>query len=169
MGNEYRLRIAGLLMTQKQTTAELADTLGLKQAAVLEHLAMLRHFGLLNTETRDQQTCYRFNTQTLYDLNRTLLSREALPTPIDNLPDEAVRKALLPFFEGQRLTALPMGQKFQMLIEWLVTQFDRDVRYPEQQVNEIIARYHEDYATLRRAMIDAGLMARDHGVYWRVA
>ena len=128
----------------------------------------MRELGLLNTAQRDQQTHYRFNTQALYEMNRTLLSREILPSPIDNLPDEAARKALRPFFEGQRLTTLPMGAKFEMLIRWLVTQFDTGVRYNERQINEIITRYHEDYATLRRAMVDAGLMERDHGVYWRV-
>jgi hypothetical protein len=167
MGNEYRLRMAGQLMTKPQTSTELAAAFGLKPQAVLEHIAAMRHLGLVSAETREgSDTCYRFNTQALYDLNRTLLSRQAQPTPVDHLPDET-RKALLPFFQGQRLVSLPSGKKFHLLIGWLATQFEQGVRYNERQVNEIISRYHEDYATLRRALIDARLMERDHGEYWR--
>ena len=34
-------------------------------------------------------------------------------------------------------------------------------------VTEIIGRVHPDFATLRREMIDTGLMAREREVYWR--
>jgi hypothetical protein len=43
-----------------------------------------------------------------------------------------------------------------------------DRRYPEREVNEIISRHHPDYASLRRALVDHGLMARDAGTYWRL-
>jgi hypothetical protein len=42
------------------------------------------------------------------------------------------------------------------------------VRYPEKQVNEILARYHEDTATLRREMIGYRMLARAGGEYWRL-
>jgi hypothetical protein len=41
------------------------------------------------------------------------------------------------------------------------------VRYPEATVNEILRRYHEDVATLRRSLIDEELMQRNAGLYWR--
>ncbi len=167
MSNEYRLRMIGRMMAQPQTSTELAVALDLTTKEALEHLAALRNLGLVSMDAATNgETCYAFNPQALYAMNRKVLSREALPTPVDHLPDEA-RKALLPFFEGQRLTSLPSGKKLQLLIDWLVTQFEPGVRYNERQVNEIITRYHEDYATLRRALVDARLMARDHGEYWR--
>lgn len=167
MSNEYRLRMAGLMMVHPQTSTELAVALDLTTKEALEHLAALRQLGLVTVAVRaSDETCYCFDTQALAAMNRQVLSREALPTPVDHLPDDT-RKALLPFFEGQRLTALPSGKKFRLLIGWLATQFEPGVRYNERQVNEKILRYHEDYATLRRALIDAQLMVRDHGVYWR--
>ena len=44
-------------------------------------------------------------------------------------------------------------------------------RYSEKQVNEILKRYHEDTATLRRELVGFGLMQREggEGEYWRVA
>jgi len=45
-----------------------------------------------------------------------------------------------------------------------------DVKYTEKQVNEILGRFHEDTATLRRELIGFKLMAREGGggAYWRV-
>jgi hypothetical protein len=43
------------------------------------------------------------------------------------------------------------------------------VTYPERQVNAILQEVDPDYATLRRYLVDAGLMQRDQGVYWRTA
>jgi hypothetical protein len=42
------------------------------------------------------------------------------------------------------------------------------VQYSEKQVNEILGRFHEDTAMLRRGLVEAKMMARDHGVYWRI-
>jgi hypothetical protein len=44
------------------------------------------------------------------------------------------------------------------------------VRYSEKQVNEMLNRFHEDTATLRRELVGYGLMGREGGggEYWRV-
>jgi hypothetical protein len=34
-------------------------------------------------------------------------------------------------------------------------------------VNAILRSFYDDYVTLRRYLIDAGLMAREDGIYWR--
>jgi len=51
----------------------------------------------------------------------------------------------------------------------VVKAFEPDVRYSEQRVNEILTRFHEDIATLRRELVGYGLMNRDGGgrEYWR--
>ena len=54
------------------------------------------------------------------------------------------------------------------MLRHAVKLFEYDVNYPEKQVNQILAQLHEDTASLRREMIDYKLMARDHGIYWRV-
>jgi hypothetical protein len=42
-----------------------------------------------------------------------------------------------------------------------------DTKYPEKQLNLIIARYHDDTAALRRYMIEYGILERDvESVYW---
>jgi hypothetical protein len=35
-------------------------------------------------------------------------------------------------------------------------------------VNEILTQFHPDYASLRRYMVDYGMMQRQGGIYWRI-
>src|SRR5688500_3572466 len=100
MSNEYRLQLAGLLMNSELSVRELTDSLDLKQADVVEHLAMLREMGLVTAENRDNQTVYAFDKKALYKLNRDVMKSEPLPTPVDDYPDEAERKMLKNWFEG---------------------------------------------------------------------
>ena len=39
--------------------------------------------------------------------------------------------------------------------------------YPEAEVNDVLRRYHDDYAALRRYLVDEGFLTREAGVYWR--
>jgi hypothetical protein len=50
-----------------------------------------------------------------------------------------------------------------------VRAFEPGRRYAEPQVNEILRRFHDDTARLRRELVGAGLMARQSGEYWRTA
>ena len=46
--------------------------------------------------------------------------------------------------------------------------FDKDVIYTEKQVNEIIKNVYEDYATIRRYLVDYKILSRttDCKQYW---
>ena len=54
-----------------------------------------------------------------------------------------------------------------MLIQ-ILKRFDTERRYTQTEVNEILATATEDYATLRRYMIDYGFLGRtrDGAEYW---
>jgi hypothetical protein len=40
-------------------------------------------------------------------------------------------------------------------------------KYPEKELDAIIAKYHDDTATIRRHMIEYGILERDtESVYW---
>jgi hypothetical protein len=83
--------------------------------------------------------------------------------------DDYEHKVLRTFFEGDRLTAMPMQEKKRrVVLRWLAGHFDESIRYPEKQVNEILTRFHPDYALLRRELVDWGFMTREKGIYWRV-
>ena len=46
--------------------------------------------------------------------------------------------------------------------------FEKDRIYTEQEVNETIQKYHEDYCTLRRDMISEKMMKREGTNYQRI-
>lgn len=78
------------------------------------------------------------------------------------------RKILRTYFDGETLTRIPSSRKKRdVVLRWLVSQFDVGVRYPEAKVNEIIKRHNPDTATLRREFIMTKMMERKNSVYWR--
>jgi hypothetical protein len=77
-------------------------------------------------------------------------------------------RVLATFMERGRLTQIPAKRKKRLVVlRWLADHFRPAERYSEAQVNDLLRRYHEDVASLRRAMVDEELMQRSHGLYWR--
>ena len=72
--------------------------------------------------------------------------------------------------DGQ-LKAIPtQRKKLEVVLRFVVQAFELDVRNTEKQVNEILSRFYDDVAGLRRELIGFDLMgsASDGGEYWRV-
>ena len=68
-----------------------------------------------------------------------------------------------------RLKALPAQEKkFLAVLRYAVRLFNEDKTYPEKVVNQKLATLHEDTASLRRGLIEYGLMTRASGIYSRV-
>ena len=100
-------------------------------------------------------------------MNKEIFSQEQLASLVDDVMDDSERKVMAAFFEGDQLVTFPSSQKrYMIILRWLANKFEEDVRYPEKQVNEILGRHNEDYATLRRDLVDFGFMAREKGIYW---
>jgi hypothetical protein len=55
-----------------------------------------------------------------------------------------------------------------VILKYLARDFMPGVRYTESQVNQMLRKYHEDTAALRRYMVDNGLLEREKGIYWSV-
>jgi hypothetical protein len=82
--------------------------------------------------------------------------------------DPARTKILNSFFADGRLTGVPAKlSKRLVVLDELAQSFEPGVRYPEREVNEILRRFHDDYAALRRYLIDASFLSRSEGLYWR--
>jgi hypothetical protein len=68
----------------------------------------------------------------------------------------------------RRLTGIPaQHRKLLVVLRWLVEDFQPGRRYSEAEVNSVLGRRHDDFATLRRLLVDEELMQRSRGVYWR--
>jgi hypothetical protein len=72
------------------------------------------------------------------------------------------------FFRDGRLLSVPRQQsKRRVVLDHLAMSFEPGVRYPEPDVNDLLRQVYDDYAALRRYLVDEGFLARDAGVYWR--
>ena len=72
------------------------------------------------------------------------------------------------FIKGGRLTSMPAAKtKRYAVLDHIAQSFEPGRRYPERAVNEILRSYFDDYASLRRYLVDEGLLERDAGRYWR--
>ena len=75
---------------------------------------------------------------------------------------------LAAYLEGNKLKVLPSKRSKKLIVlRWLVQRFERGRRYPESNVNSMIAQSYPDYATLRRELCDNYLLDRANGEYWR--
>lgn len=72
------------------------------------------------------------------------------------------------FFRGERLEAMPAREPDRRaVLEHIALRFSRGRAYEEREVNDLLSDVDADYATLRRYLIDAGLLVRDRGIYRR--
>ena len=73
------------------------------------------------------------------------------------------------FIADGRLTSMPRaGRKRQIVLEHIVTVIEPGVRYSEAEVNAILRSFWADVAALRRYLVDAQLLERADGMYWRI-
>ena len=168
--DEKRLQIVGLLARHDYSVEELATILELSSATISHHLRKLQKAGLVQARATQHHHIYSLEKQTLHEMSQKILSQAALQGATDELDLDAYdRKVLRDFMEGDRLKAIPrQWKKREVILRYLAEQFEWDRRYTEKEVNEILGRTHEDYASLRRYLVDSLYLARDHEIYWRI-
>lgn len=170
LSDESRLKIVGALAANERSVEELATLLELRAPTVSHHLARLKEVGLVEMRSEGTTHIYQLNTSEMRSLAKRVLAMDAIETFSEDVVSDAwERKILGDFFEGQRLKEIPASRKKRdVILRWLVERFNFDKRYSEKEVNTIIGKHHPDFATLRRELICAKLLARDSGTYWRV-
>lgn len=180
LADDKRLRIVCYLSSQKYNVGELAELLRLSEPTVSHHLAKLREVGLVNLTVDGNQRIYRLSEDTLHRLSQKVDALKNVPkemlqmdwdnTWIDALPlDAEDRKVLHDYIINRQLKEIPAKRKKLMpVLRWLATEFKPDVIYTEREVNDILKQFHQDFASLRRELIDYGFLRRERGggKYW---
>jgi hypothetical protein len=163
-----RLRAVAAVALGATTLAEVAERAGLEPRAAARALSRLVAGGLLDGEAGKG---YRVRTEAL--------RRAAIPPPDEATQDEEPEDAVLRrFISKGRLLAMPAARgKRLVVLDHLAGLFEPGRRYPEPEVNELLKRYHPDYAMLRRYLVDDGFLDREDEpapsgsrsvkVYWR--
>jgi hypothetical protein len=165
LADPERLAIAGLLARGSWTAAALREELELPVARLRKHLNRLTTAGVARLDA-DRRT-YRLDPGTLRRV------AGAVGPPRDaglalGAASEDEESVLRTFFRNGRLNEIPAKEsKRRVVLERIALEFDPGVRYDEKEVNVIVGRFFNDYAALRRYLVDERLLSRDHGEYWR--
>ena len=173
LGNEKRLKIVGLLAQKPLCVEELAAILDLSAATVSHHLRRLVEAGLVAASAEGYYNVYSLRAESLREMSRRLLSAETFQDTARALDLGSYdRKVLRDYFEDGRLKTIPAQRKKRdVILRHILQEFEPGRRYAESEVNEVISRFHEDYATIRREFIMRRMMDREGGGgdYWRIA
>jgi hypothetical protein len=82
--------------------------------------------------------------------------------------DAEREKVLRAFTVDGRITSMPAKWSRKLVLLDVVAQsFDPGRAYTEAEVNEVLLGWHDDYAALRRYLVDADYLGRENGFYWR--
>jgi len=165
LADPERLAVAGALALGGRRASDLAGDLGLPVKRVQRHLSRLTGAGIARIE-RDRRT-YVLLPEALRQAAQKLgPSRD--PGLALGAVDEEEEAVLRHYFVGGRLREIPAkhSKRLPVLIR-LALEFEVGITYSEAEVNATLKRFHEDYASLRRYLVDEGLLSRERGRYWR--
>ncbi|HMU92658.1 MAG TPA: metalloregulator ArsR/SmtB family transcription factor [Anaerolineales bacterium] len=173
LADANRLKIVGLLAQQPYSVEELAALLNIKPPTVSHHLAKLAQVGLVSAKADSYYNVYQLDEKALETKSKSLFSQENLAASVANVDADAYDNKVVKDYvrkDGSLKTIPAQKKKLDAILRYVVKAFELEKRYSEKKVNEILAQYHEDTASLRRELVGAGLMKREGGggEYWRV-
>lgn len=173
LADAKRLTIIGLLAREPHTVEQLASALGVGSPTVSHHLRRLAGVGLVHARVDGPYRVYELDPSPLHRLARELDDQERLPTLAADADLDAFERKVLATFVGPdgRFVAFPaQAKKALVLVRHALRAFEPGVRYSEREVGEILGRFTDDTARVRRAFVDHGLMqrTRDGSAYWRI-
>jgi DNA-binding HxlR family transcriptional regulator len=168
--NESRLKIIGHLANGDRSVGELAQLLELKEPTISHHLAELKGSGLVNVRAEGTMRIYQLNTKAMEAISKDIFARPnlaALVKPSDMTEEERILRNWVK--DGHIIDIPAQEKKKQIVLRWLAGQIDPQRRWTEREFSDWLAGYNEDYALLRRFLVDNGYMTREKGIYWRTS
>jgi hypothetical protein len=162
LADPVRLKVVAALALGAGTLEQVAEATGLPLKDVALAARRLGRAGLVRRDRHELELLTeRFGAA-------ARAAAEAAPPPEPLSTDPAEDAVLSAFVRDGRLVSIPAQlSKRRIVLEHLVRVFDAGVRYPEREVNALLAVWHPDTAALRRYLVDEGLLTREAGLYWR--
>jgi hypothetical protein len=161
LASSTRLRVVAAVTLGAETSADIVAVTGLSATEVATALRRLKRVGVLTDDDG-----WRVDEALLQSAVRAETPRRE---PEDfGITDPRQLGVLRAFFQDGKLRSMPAAAgKRAVVLEHLATMFEPGHRYAEREVDATLRAVHPDYAMLRRYLVEAQLLARDHGVYWR--
>ena len=171
LSDPTRIRILGLLGQRAMYGQELAQALNVKPPTISHHIQSLYAAGLVKIRREDNFHYYELDgdglrhiAESTQYIAKSLFASEPLPPK----SDERAR-VVATFIKDGRLLSLPAQyKKRRYIMEEIARSFEWGRLYDEKEVNAIMRAFNDDYASLRREMIDQRIMMRENGRYWLV-
>ncbi|MBQ7921235.1 MAG: metalloregulator ArsR/SmtB family transcription factor [Clostridia bacterium] len=164
LADETRLKILNLLLKEDSYVEKIACELSLTPATICYHLKKLESAGVVN--------CSRSQFYMIYSLNREMFDKPLYEwikkdEPVLDTEEKYKKEVLSHFFKYGRLTQIPtQRKKREIVLAEIGKSFEKGRKYTENEVSEIIHRFHEDHCTIRREMIACGILIREKQTYW---
>lgn len=163
LADEQRLRVLSAVSLGASSVTEIAARAGISEDETARALAQLAGAEIVRQGAGGLEV----------DLGTFARAARAAATPrkradlSDATPEQAA--VLRNFVDGEgRITALPAREGKRLLVlEYVAARFEPGREYAEREVNGLLLGVHDDPASLRRYLVDAGLLEREAGVYRR--
>lgn len=172
LADPTRLRILGLVAERPRTGKDLASALDVGAPTISHHMEKLTATGIVSVRPDGQLRWYALDRRALATLADLAALIVAGGQEAGVQKDEATRnrdQVIRNFFDGPRLRQIPSGRKKRVIVlQHLMERFQPGREYTEKAVNTALRDAHEDFATLRRELVDYGYLTRKDGIY-RVA
>jgi hypothetical protein len=154
---------------------EIAAKLGVAQSTIRNHRYKLREkekqarlflsmMDLLSSNTNKKIN--KLDSEVICDAHKTATSLDDRFNITDKEKLETIKNCMN---ENGGLKSYPAKEKKKIIIlEEIAKNFSKGKTYSEKEVNRILKRIYEDYATIRRALIEYGFIERtnDCSSYW---
>jgi len=169
LADKTRLAILQSLVQEDMYTERLAERLGVSAPTVSFHLKKLIDAGFVQARKEQYYTMYSLCKETLSFNVLDIITSEITNDKAAER-DEAYRQGVIKaFFKYDKLKTIPaQRKKREIILRELCKAFEDGRDYTEKEVNLIIADFHDDFAWLRRSMIEFGLMTRNKEIYRKV-
>jgi predicted transcriptional regulator len=171
LADANRLKIVGLLAQQPYSVEQLAAILHLRPSTVSHHLSKLADVGLVSAKAESYYNVYQLEEEKLQQ-TRLLFSQQDLAAVVEDVDLDAYDRKVVEDYslpDGKLKNIPSQRKKLEAILRYVVKSFEMETLYSEKQVNEILFRFHEDTARLRRELVGNGLLDREDsgGAYWR--
>jgi len=169
LADANRLRIIGILANQSGTVEKLAEQLGLSEATVSHHLNRLAEIGLVSAKAEGYYSVYSLQKDALEEMAKKILAHETLPLLAKDVDLDAYDRKVITEFtnpDGSMKAFPAQRKKLDVIVGYVAKVFKLEKKYTEKEVNELLKVFNDDFATLRRELLDMKYMGRLNGEYW---
>lgn len=167
LSDPKRLLILSLLVEEDRPLygQEIAERLGVTPQTISHHLHILKNGALVREERRENAyRYYALDTMSIRRMREMFFADDHLGLLNK---EEARQQVLDAFLRNGRLASIPVqGTKRRIILEELARKFSWGQIYTEAEINAALKQAYDDVSSLRRYLVDEGIMLREHGRYW---